>query len=232
MKVEKDKVVVMTYELTVDGQVVDKVSKEEPFDYIQGEHILIPRLEEEIEGKEPGDSFECVISPADGYGEYDLKLVFDIPKDAFLDEKSGKIREDLLQVGNYVPMLNSSGQVCRGMVVEVKEEKVTMDFNPPMAGKSMHFKGEIIAVRDATEKELSEGLHGEFLPAGEGHCHGNCGGCHGGCGGGHEHGESEGCCGGHEHGEGEGCCGGHKHENGEGCCGGHEGKKGGCCCGE
>ena len=161
MKVEKDKVVVMTYELTVDGQVVDKVSKEEPFDYIQGEHILIPRLEEEIEGKEPGDSFECVISPADGYGEYDLKLVFDIPKDAFLDEKSGKIREDLLQVGNYVPMLNSSGQVCRGMVVEVKEEKVTMDFNPPMAGKSMHFKGEIITVRDATEKELSEGLHGE-----------------------------------------------------------------------
>ena len=108
MKVEKDKVVVMTYELTVDGQVVDKVSKEEPFDYIQGEHILIPRLEEEIEGKEPGDSFECEISPADGYGEYDLKLVFDIPKDAFLDDKSGKIREDLLQEGMiYILYLSS-----------------------------------------------------------------------------------------------------------------------------
>ena len=210
MKIEKDKVIVMTYELTVEGKVVDKATKEDPLDYIQGEHILIPLLEATLEGKEPGDCFECIIPPEEGYGEYDLKMVFDIPKEAFMTD--GQVREDLLQVGRYIPMLNSAGEVCNGMVVEVKEDKVTMDFNPPMAGKTMFFKGEILSVRDATEKELKEGLHGEFLPR-EGGCHGGCGGgCHGGCGGGcHEDGEGCGCGGNHEEGEECGCGGG-------GCC--------------
>lgn len=200
----------MAYELEVEGKIVDQATKELPFDYIQGTHMLIPMLEAEIEGKEEGDRFECVVPPEEGYGEYSLHLVFDIPKSSFMMD--GKLREDLLQVGKYIPMLNQRGEVCNGMIVEIKEEQVTMDFNPPMAGKTMHFTGEIISVREATEKELTEGLHGEYLPQ-EGGCH-----CGGHCKG--HHGEG-GCC----HGDGEvhegGCCHGEGEGHEGGCCHGH-----------
>lgn len=225
MKIETNKVVVMTYEVEVEGKIIDKTTDQQPFDYIQGTHMLLPSLEAELEGKEAGDSFTCSVPPEEGYGEYDLKKVFDIPKSAF--EFNGQLREDLLVVGKYVPMLNSAEQVCHGMVVDIKEDKVTMDFNPPMAGKVMNFTGKVISVRDATEQELKEGLHGEYLPKPEG----GCGHCGGHCGGHCHEGDGEGCgCGGH-HGDGEGCgCG--NHGDGEGCgCGGHH-EDGGCCHGE
>ena len=218
MKIEAMKVAAICYEVEVDGEVVDRATEDKPLDYIQGMRMIIPMLEATLEGKEEGETFSCSIPPEEAYGEYDLKKVFDIPKSSF--EFKGKLREDLMEVGKYIPMLNSAGEVCHGMVVEVKEDKVTMDFNAPMAGKTLNFSGKVVSVRDATEKELTEGLHGEFLPPEEGcHCHGGCHGHNGGEGKCH-HGDGEGCC--HEgHGEGEGCChGGEGH--GEGCCHYHD----------
>ena len=215
MKIEAMKVVAISYEVQADGQTVDRATEEKPLDYIQGTNMIIPKLEATLEGLEEGSAFECTVLPGDAYGEYDLKKVFDIPKSSF--EVKGKLREDLLEPGTFIPMLNSAGEVCHGMVVEVKDDKVTMDFNAPMAGKTLHFTGKVVSVRDATEKELTEGLHGEFLPPEEG-CH-----RHGGCCGKHGHHDDEGCC--HGEGHGEGCC----HEgDGEGCC--HDGE--GCCHGK
>lgn len=208
MKIDKHKVVVLTYELKVDGMIADKATEIKPLDYIQGCHMLIPAFEDQLEGKQEGDSFEFSLQPEDGYGPYEPKHRFGIPKSSF--EINGEIREDLLQVGRMIPMLNGNGDVCHALIVEIKEESVTVDFNHPMAGKVLNFTGKILSVREATEKELSEGLHGEFLPQ---QGHGCGGGCHG-CGG---HGEEGGCCGGH--GEDGGCCGGHDSEGG--CCGGH-----------
>ena len=189
MKIEAKKVVAISYEVEVDGRTVDHAGTEKPLDYIQGTRTIIPMLERELEGKDEGDAFECVIPPEEAYGDYDLSKVFDIPKSSFMVD--GKLREDLLEVGHFIPMLNSAGEVCHGMVVEVKEDKVTMDFNAPMAGKTLHFTGKVVSVREATEKELTEGLHGEFLPQEGCNCEGGCnGGCHkdgdchkdGGCG--------------------------------------------------
>ncbi|MBO4757034.1 MAG: FKBP-type peptidyl-prolyl cis-trans isomerase [Bacteroidales bacterium] len=216
MKIEAMKVVAISYEVEVEGEVVDRATEEKPLDYIQGMRMIIPMLEAELEGKEEGEAFDCTIPPEEAYGEYDLTKVFDIPKSSF--EVNGKLREDLLEAGKFIPMLNSAGEVCHGMVVAVKDDKVTMDFNAPMAGKTLHFTGKVVSVRDATEKELTEGLHGEFLPH-EG-CH-----RHGGC---HGHHDGEGCCHGEGHGDGEGCCHGEgHHKDGEGCCHGGHGE--GCC---
>lgn len=187
MKIEQNKVVELTYELTVDGKVVDK-AETKPLDYIHGNHMLLPKFESEIEGLEPDDEFAFTLTPEEGYGAYDPKHKFDIPKSSF--EVDGTVQEELLQVGRTVPMLNSSGMVVQGVVAGIHDHTVTMDFNHPMAGKTLNFKGKIVSVRDATEKELTEGLHGEFVPT-EGGCHGECGGecgggghecgCHGGC---------------------------------------------------
>ena len=190
MKIAQNTVVEFAYELEVDGQVVDHTVKERPLDYIHGTGSLLPKLEEHIEGMVAGDKFDVTLSPADGYGEVDPDRVIDLPKAAF--EVNGEIREDLLVPGNTIPMMNSMGGVIPGVVLEVTEDTVKMDLNHRMAGKTLHFSGEIVSVREATEKELTEGLHGEYVHTCGG-CHGHEGGC-GGCGGG-SCSDSEGECG-------------------------------------
>lgn len=184
MKIAQNTVVEFCYELEVDGQVVDHTTKEKPLDYIHGTGSLLPKLEAHIEGMEPGATFDVTLSPADGYGETDPSRIIDLPKAAF--EINGEIREDLLVPGNTIPMMNSMGGIVPGVVLEVSDDSVKMDLNHQMAGKTLHFTGEILTVREATEKELTEGLHGEFVHScGCGGCHGHdgeCGGCESGCG--------------------------------------------------
>lgn len=205
MKIAPNTVVEFCYELEVDGQIVDQCPKERPLDYIHGTGNLLPKLEEAIEGMEPGCTFEATLQPVDAYGEVEPSMVLDLPKKAF--EVNGEIREDLLVPGNTIPMLSDKGRVVPGVVIEVTENTVKMDLNHPMAGKTLHFKGEVLSVREATEKELTEGLHGEYV-----HTCGCGGGCHGHDGG----------CGG---------CGGHDGECEGGCDGGCDGHDGGCGCG-
>ena len=161
---------------------MDKTTVEKPLDYIHGTGSLLPKLEEHIEGLESGAEFDVTLSPADGYGEVDPDRIIDLPKSAF--EVNGEIRDDLLVPGNTIPMMNSMGGVIPGVVLEVTAESVKMDLNHQMAGKTLHFTGKIVSVREATEKELSEGLHGEYVHSCGGchGCHGHEGGCEGGCG--------------------------------------------------
>ena len=207
MKIEKNKVVALSYELTVDGAIADKAGADRPLEYIHGNGMLLPRFEEEVEGKDVGERFAFTLSPEEGYGLYTDDAIFELPLEAFMID--GSLREDLLQIGRVIPMMNDAGGIVQGTVKEVRSESVLMDFNHPMAGKTLNFSGSVVAVREASEEELANGLHR--------HC-----GCHKGEGG-------EGCnC--HE---GEGCEGGCNCHEGEGCEGGEcncqEGK-GGCNC--
>ena len=71
-------------------------------------------------------------------------------------------QEELLEIGNIVPMTNEDGERMHGQVVEVKENVVVMNFNHPLAGKEMHFQGSILSIRPATDEEISHGhVHGE-----------------------------------------------------------------------
>ena len=187
MKIQKDKVIAVSYELEVEGKIADKASSEAPLEYIHGTGMLLPKFEAALDGKVAGDPFEFTLTPEEGYGVYNPKYLVALPIEAF--QIDGKVHEELLVVGRTLPMLNSEGQVVSGTVAAVDEKSVTMDFNHPMAGKTLHFTGKVESVREATEKELREGLHGEYLPPEEG-----CGQCHGEC-----HKDDEGCC----HGEGE-----------------------------
>ncbi len=207
MKIEDNKVVELCYELEVDGEIVDRTTKERPLDYIHGTRSLLDKFEENIAGLEPGSTFEFTLAPDQAYGEIDPDRIIDLPMQAF--EVNGEVQKNLLVPGATIPMLNGRGNVVPGKVLEVNETTVKMDLNSPMAGKTLNFKGEILTVRDATEKELKEGLHGEYV--------------HSCCCGGHD--EGHGCHGGSCH---EGGCHGEGHNDG-GCCGGHGHHDGGCC---
>lgn len=192
MKIGQNKVVEFSYDLEVEGQIVDQTTKERPLDYIHGTNSILPKLEEHIEGMQAGDRFDVTLAPADAYGEYDPEKIIELPMTAFMID--GVLQSQHLFPGNVLQMFNRQGGIVMARVVEVKDECVVMDLNSQMAGKTLHFTGEIVSVREATEKELTEGLHGEYVHS----C--GCGGCHGGgcsgCGDGECGEEGECGCGG------------------------------------
>ena len=173
MTVQDEKVVSLTYTLQVDGEVKDQATEENPLAFIYGLGYLLPKFEEYLKDKTVGDTFEFTLSPEEGYGVYDKEAVVELPKHIF--EIDGKIQEHLLFPGNVIPMMNQAGGVIPGKVLEVSETHVKMDFNHDLAGKDLHFTGKVVGIRDATEKELTEGLHGERA------CTHDCSSCSGGC---------------------------------------------------
>ncbi|MEE1068499.1 MAG: peptidylprolyl isomerase [Fibrobacteraceae bacterium] len=215
MQIAHQTVVQMHYTLKDDnGNTIDSSVGKEPLEYIQGLGMIVPGLEKAMVGKSVGDKFEVVVLPAEGYGEYNKGLVSEIPKTAF--------QGDDVQVGMTFYAQTPNG-ILPIRILEVKEDKVTVDANHELAGKNLNFAIEVVSVRQATEKELESLQHH--------HCH-----CHDHedeheCCGGKGHGEGHECCGGKNHGEGHECCGGKNHGEGHECCGGkNQDKDHECCC--
>jgi len=159
MKVEQNKVVSLSYILTVDGEMIETVPANKPMEFIMGTGYLLPKFEEHINGKSVGDSFELTLSANDSYGEVNPDAIVELPKSIF--EVDGKIEDGLLEVGEILPMADADGNRMQGVIDEVLEESVIMNFNHPLAGEELHFKGTIVAVREATSDELTKGLYGE-----------------------------------------------------------------------
>ena len=176
MKVEQNKMVGVDYKLTVDGQIADQSRPGQPLEFICGTGMLLPKFEEAFLGKEPGEKVAFTLEPKDGYGELIAEAIVDLPKNIFMVD--GKLAEDILFVGSQVPMSDAQGNRMMGIVKEVGEETVKMDFNHPMAGKTLNFEVDVVSVRDVTPEDL------------QGHCSCGCGdhGCdceEDGCGHGH-----------------------------------------------
>ena len=178
MKIENDKWVEIHYTLKDDaGQQLDSSVGNEPLGYVHGRGYLIPGLENLLAGHEPGDKFSARIEPKDGYGEYDERLIVELDRSKF--EFDGEIT-----VGMPFQMMTPSG-LSIVHVTKVEGDKITIDGNHDLAGKTLNFEIEVVNVRDATEEELAPTSG----------CGGGCGGC-GGCGGGDCSGCGDGGCGG------------------------------------
>ncbi len=158
MTIKENKVVSLTYELRVNdekGEIVEKVEKKAPLTFLFGRGNLLPDFEVNINGLKKGDPFNFMLESAKAYGQFSEEAIVDLPKNIF--EVDGKIDENLLKVGNNIPMQDNSGNRLNGIVLEIKDETVKMDFNHPLAGDTLYFEGEVCNVRDATEEEVSHG---------------------------------------------------------------------------
>ena len=176
MKIDKNKVISLTYDLEVDNEVIQSVNAEQPMEFIFGTGYLLPSFEAQILGKAAGDAYDFKLCAADAYGEENPEAIVELPKNIF--EVDGKIEEGLLTVGRVLPMQDSEGNRLNGSIDEIKESTIVMNFNHPLAGAELHFSGKVIAVREATEQELSEGLFEEQKGCSSGSCSdGCCSGC-------------------------------------------------------
>ena len=162
MKIANNTVVSMTYKLTEkdeNGNKIQEVEKDKPFVFLFGSGFLLPKFEENILNLEAGANYSFPLASGSAYGPKREDALMELDKKIF--EIEGKIDETILFVGNDIPMQNNDGQTIMGKVMEISDDKVKMDFNHPLAGIDLFFKGEIIDVRDATAEEIEHGhVHG------------------------------------------------------------------------
>jgi FKBP-type peptidyl-prolyl cis-trans isomerase SlyD len=154
MAIGTDSVVSIQYTLKDDtGTVLDRSEAGEPLAYLHGHGNLIPGLEQELTGKNSGDELTVTVPAAQGYGEYDERLVQSVPRRSLRGIKEVK-------VGMRLHAQSAEGTQAL-TVTKILGDMVTLDGNHPLAGKSLHFDVRIEEVRAATEEELSHGhVHG------------------------------------------------------------------------
>jgi FKBP-type peptidyl-prolyl cis-trans isomerase SlyD len=162
MEIGNKKVVSLTYELRENdatGELIQKVEKERPFVYLFGIGGLLPKFENSLAGLKKGNAFNFSLTPEEAYGNFDESAIITLPKSVFVID--GNIEEGLLTLGNQITMEDNHGNPMDGIVLEVTEKEVKMDFNHPLAGLDLHFSGEILDVREASEEEMQHGhVHG------------------------------------------------------------------------
>lgn len=193
MNTTSNKYVTVAYELYTDfdgkQELVEKAPVEHPFQFISGLGTTLDAFEAQITPLAKGDKFDFVLSIEEAYGEYEQEHVVEVPKEVF--HVNGKFDNEHIYPGAVVPLTNGDGARFNGTIAEIANNTVTVDLNHPLAGKELHFIGEVTEMREATKEEIQQMLN---MLSGEGGC--GCGGCGGGC-------DEGGCCDSQK----GGCCG-------------------------
>jgi len=137
------------------GEELDRADTDKPLDYLHGGGNIVPGLENALEGLKIGDKKEVTVEPEDGYGEILTDLKMEVERKAFpADQKIASGMQFMAEL--------SDGKKHPFNVVEIKDDKVRVDGNHPLAGQTLQFSIEIMKIRDATPEELKHGhAHGE-----------------------------------------------------------------------
>lgn len=157
MKIAKDTVVSLNYELidSSAGTLLEKSN--DPISYVHGGYDgIFPTVEEALHGKNVGDKVEVKMEPDDAFGEYDHDLVRVESRDLFPKD---------IEVGMQLEggaEDDDDEDYMLYTIVEITNKEVTVDGNHPLAGKSLNFNATVTDVRSATKEEIDHGhVHGE-----------------------------------------------------------------------
>lgn len=154
MKIEHGRIVTMHYTLKdASGATIESSREGAPLAYLHGYGQLIPGLERELAGTEPGHVATVTVAPEDAYGSRDPRAVIRADKGSFPEDIT-------IEPGAEVAAETPEGPLSF-VIVAVEGDQVVLDANHPMAGKTLTFDVEVVGVREATPDELSHGhAHG------------------------------------------------------------------------
>jgi FKBP-type peptidyl-prolyl cis-trans isomerase SlyD len=154
MKIGKNSVVTLKYRLT-DAQNEFIEETDEPIQYLHGGYDdFFPRIEEALEGKEPGFTTTMQLEPQDAFGEYDSEQV--------RVEQRSKFPEPLEVGMRFEGVPEDEDEDAQILTItDLTPETVVLDANHPLAGIALRFSLEVVDVRAASEEELEHGhVHG------------------------------------------------------------------------
>ncbi|MCB8890042.1 FKBP-type peptidyl-prolyl cis-trans isomerase [Vreelandella malpeensis] len=126
----------------------DSRARQKPLEYLHGHDNILPGLERALIGKVPGDVFSATLAPSEAYGRRDEALVQWLKRDAFGGAE--------LAPGSRFQTEGEAGpQIVT--VLELEGDRVRVDLNHPLAGHTLHYRVEVLEVREATRAELAKG---------------------------------------------------------------------------
>ena len=157
MKITPQCVVALTWTLKDTlGDLLDEL--DEPVEFLLGGNDLLAKIEEALQGHEPGDQLELHLEPENAFGDYDENLIFLEPRNIFPAE----LEEGMTFDGAAMPA-GTSAQIPHNhiyTVTDVYPEHVVLDGNHPLAGIAIRLAVKVESVRDASKQEIGQGSLG------------------------------------------------------------------------
>ena len=120
-----------------DGTIFADSKGGDPVQFTIGEGTLIPGFEEETVGMQEGEQKSIRLEAERAFGDKRDELVSTVPREAIPDEID-------LTVGTQLQVNSAAGQPIQVVVTDVSEEDVTLDANPPLAGRPLTFDIELV----------------------------------------------------------------------------------------
>lgn len=148
--VQDNLIVTLAYKMIVEEEMLESTEDGEPIEFIQGIGQVIPGLENALYGMKVGDQKTVVIPPEEAYGEYDPESLQETKKDEFSEEVP-------LDVGTFLDLEDDEGDILSAQIIDTNEDTVTLDFNHPLAGKTLTFEITLTDLRRPSEEELDHG---------------------------------------------------------------------------
>jgi FKBP-type peptidyl-prolyl cis-trans isomerase SlyD len=153
MKIEKDTVVSLRYKVAeANGKLIEETRA--PMVYLHGGYDnTLPKIEQALEGREPGAELSLLLEPEDAFGVRDESLKRTIGKKDFPPG---------VKVGGQLESVTDDGRPHVFHVMKIKGDQVFLDGNHPLAGKPLRFHLKVTGVRRATPEEIEHRhAHGE-----------------------------------------------------------------------
>ncbi len=124
-----------------DGTVFDTSDGKEPLEFQTGAKQVIPGFDNGIVGMKLNDEKEIKIPAKNAYGETHPEMVIEVPKQPFVNSQNMEPKE-----GMVVTLKAKDGNMMNAMIKEVSNDKITLDFNHPLAGKNLTFNVKIVEI--------------------------------------------------------------------------------------
>mgnify|MGYP003593697393 FL=1 len=153
MKIEKNTAVTLRFKLAdAQGKLIEE--NKDPMVYLHGGYgNTLAKIEEALEGQEPGYQTTLALAAEDAFGLRDEDLMRTIPRSQFPPG---------VKVGGQLEGQGSDGRKQVFNVVKIKGDTVILDANHPLAGKALRFTLKVTDVRLASEEEIAhQHVHGE-----------------------------------------------------------------------
>ncbi|MFC1868280.1 peptidylprolyl isomerase [Thermodesulfobacteriota bacterium] len=152
-KISSDKMVTLSYSMKL--HFLDRTVKErdeERIDFIFGVDRQVPTLEKALEGVHVGLKQSLVIPATEIYGEHDPELIRELPKKGLIKQR--------LKAGQYYRQMKK-GALVSFKILEIRPDTILADLNRPMAGIWLTMDTEVLAIRDATKREIDAAMESQ-----------------------------------------------------------------------